>query len=173
MQRALISLLTDWEAWATEADKSNDGWQSDYPHWAELMNAATKAMEQPDTNVAAIEKCWLLSEEDEWLADHVRENPSQYVKLLTTLARSKYPSVRWQVYASLEEAGCVGIDILEVGSTDPDAYARRRAIFALAKVQPDIAFRKLNELGEDPDPTNRAVLSKLKEDLSKIAMLSN
>lgn len=173
MLEALVSLLTDWDAWAAEADKSDDGWQSDYPHWAELMNAAMIAMGQPDADVTAIEKCWLLSEEDEWLAEHVKKNPRRYVKLLTTLARSKYPSVRWQVYAALEEAGPVGIHILEMGITDPDAYARRRAVLALAKYQPGVVLRKLNELGDDPDPTNRAVFSKLKEDLSKFTMLSN
>lgn len=173
MKKSLVSLLSDWDTWAADADKASDGWQSDYPHWVELMSMAIKAMEQPDANVAAIEKCWLISEEDEWLAEHVRKNPSQHVKLLTALASSKYPSVRWQVYSSLEAAGPFGIHILEIGTTDPDAYARRRAILALAKAQPGSALRKLNELGEDPDPTNRDILSKLKNDLSKSEMLSN
>lgn len=174
MQEALVSLLTDWDAWAAEADKTDDGWQSDYPHWTELMDTAIKAMEQPNINIATIERCWLLAEEDEWLADHVRKKPSQYIQLLTMLARSKYSGVRWQVYASLEEAGSPGIHILEAGTTDPDAYARRRAMLALAKAQPSIAFRKLNEskLSDDPDPSNRAVFAKLKE-LSKIVIHSN
>ena len=167
MHTSLSFLLAEWEAWAAAADQSDDGWQSDYPRWAELMAAATAAMEHPDNNLDAIEKCWLLSEEDECLADHVRKNPSHYLGLLTALAKSNYPSVRWQVYASLEGASPIGADILESGSADPDAYARRRAIFALAKAKPGFVLDKIDEFCSDPDPDNRLVFTRLRDELSK------
>src|SRR5437660_1409881 len=103
MEEILTSLLRDWDSWSTEADKANDGWQSDYPRWTDLMNAAIEAMERNNENISAIEKCWLLSEEDEWFVEHVKNNPTRYMALLTKLAKSIYSSVRWQVYASLEE----------------------------------------------------------------------
>jgi hypothetical protein len=123
-------------------------------------------MEQPNPDIAALEKCWLLSEEDEWCAEHVRKNPSHYLELLTALAKSKYSSVRWQVYASLEAAGPVGLHLLESGMTDPDAYARRRAILALAKAQPSMVLHRMEELCHDPDEVNRRIFSRLKEELS-------
>lgn len=172
MYKNLTSLLTSWDAWAASADKSDDGWQSDYPRWVELMDAAAAAMEQPDQNVAAIEKCWLLSEEDEWCAEHVRKNPGHYLDLLMALSKSKYPSVRWQVYASLEETGSVGVHLLESGLVDPDAYARRRAVLALAKARPAVVLQKMNEFCNDPDEVNRRIFLRLKEELSSAAIPS-
>lgn len=165
METTLNSLLNDWHSWAATADKSSDGWQSDYPRWAELMQAATAAMEANHNDVCSIEECWLLSEEDEVLAEQVAIRPSRYMSLLSKLAKSIYPNVRWQVYASLENADQTAVPMLENGSTDPDPYTRRRAILALARVQPSKVIHKIDEFCNDPEPNNRAVFLKLKDEL--------
>lgn len=47
MHKNLTSLLESWDAWAASADKSNDGWPSDYPRWIELMEAAAVGWNNP------------------------------------------------------------------------------------------------------------------------------
>jgi len=54
--------------------------------------------------------------------------------VLQSLARSKNPSVRWQVYVALEKAP-FGRDILrDAIASDGDSYARRRAIGTYMKL---------------------------------------
>jgi hypothetical protein len=165
METTLQRLLKDWDLWAETADQSNDGWPSDFPAWEELMQAAIAAMDKNDNDISSIEKCWLLSEEDERLSEYVKENPKQYLELLARLAHSEYPDVRWQVYDCLGEAGPPVSPMLEKGTVDSDAYARRRAVLALARISPQWVLAKLDEYCNDPDPYNKNVFSELKKKL--------
>lgn len=161
METTLRRLLSDWDSWAETADKSNDGWPSDFPQWEELMQAAISAMDENSDDRSLIEKCWLISEEDERLSEHVKANPKQYLGLLAKLAHSEFREVRWQVYDCLGEVGLPVSPILERGTADPDAYARRRAILALARIAPEEFLKRFDKYCKDPDPHNREIFSKL------------
>jgi len=82
-----------------------------------------------------VEGAWAAAEEGEGLVDFARAHLSDVRSWLCALARSRFPSVRWQVYASL--SGATGLpwaeNILRDGLDDPDAYARRRAVLALSE----------------------------------------
>ena len=63
----------DWAKWASAADKSENGWQSDFPAWSDLMATAISAITQKSPShedIEYIDKCWAISEEDEELADY-------------------------------------------------------------------------------------------------------
>ena len=133
------------------------------------MQAAIWAMDREAEDGASIEKCWFFSEESEWLADYVKENPTRYIRLLTKLTQSQYPIIRWQAYSCLEFAGATGIQILEKGINDLDAYVRRRAVLALAKVSSGSVLARIDELCRDTDIDNQRILSRLKSELLKAA----
>jgi hypothetical protein len=45
---SLKNLLAKWSSWSETADKSENGWQSDFPEWQSLILTAEKLMEQSD-----------------------------------------------------------------------------------------------------------------------------
>lgn len=141
MTGALHKLRCDWDCWASGADKSENGWQSYYPRWGDLMSAAIAAMIQPavsDEGFRDIEWCWAISEEDEELADYAKGHFEQCWEVLHRLAESVHRDVRWQVYSVLGVAGHrpEAERLLRSGLDDPDRYCRRRALLALARLAP-------------------------------------
>ncbi len=93
----LRELRRGWEQWAVSADTSEDGWQSEYPRWGELMIAARSAMAMPDSadeHFSDIEFCWAISEETEDLADYARDNVAQCWDLLQRLTHSEMGSLQ-------------------------------------------------------------------------------
>ncbi len=62
---SLGELLEAWNTWSAGADRSEDGWESDFPNWQALMDAARAAMLRGDP--AFLDECFTLSEEDEEL----------------------------------------------------------------------------------------------------------
>lgn len=94
----LHGLRLDWERWAASADRSEGGWQSDYPAWDALMGAAEAAMLQPALSaegLADVELGWATSSEAETLADFAREHPDQCWETLQHLSASAHSDVRW------------------------------------------------------------------------------
>lgn len=160
----LHSLRHDWERWAVEADRSEEGWQSDYPDWAELMRAAESVMLRPlvsPEELADLELCWAISSEDETLADFAREHIDQCWNTLQRLSTSEHSDVRWQVFSVLGSAGPRAEEVLRAGLDDPDPYARRRALLSLAQLAPDDARQLAERFLRDPDPYLRQVAVEL------------
>jgi hypothetical protein len=155
---ALPDLYHDWEQWATTADQSENGWQSDYPGWQPLMEAASVCMVQcsgdPDC-IGVLECCWAISEETEDLATFARDHIKECWDTLQALVVSRNPTVRWQVYSALDAAGERGEALLRQGLADPDLYARRRALLALANVGPHDAKDLVEQYLDHDDPYMR------------------
>lgn len=164
MARTLSDQCQDWQRWAADADDTEEGWQSDYPAWRDLMNAAAAAMTgSPVTGEAIkdIELCWAISEETEDMADFARENIEECWQTLSLLAQSSVPQVRWQVYSVLGLAGGKAEDLLRAGLEDPDAYCRRQAILSLARLSPADARELADRFAQDPDPYIRQASAQL------------
>ncbi len=151
----LHGLGRDWERWAASADRSEEGWQSDYPAWDALMGAAEVAMLQPALSaeeLADVELCWAISSEAETLADFAREHLDQSWETLQRLSTSEHSAVRWQVFSVLGSAGPRVEGLLRAGLDDPDPYARRRALLSLAQQAPSDARQLAERFLRDPDP---------------------
>lgn len=168
MQQSLKELSEDWLEWSSHADKSNDGWGSDYPAWDDLMSAAMSTMtsnSDQDGDIDALELCWRISEETEDLADFARENIDGCWNVLLRLVHSQHPQVRWQVYDVLSEAGAKSESILREGLDDTDPYVKRRAILSLARLSPADAGHLAQRFANDPDPyIRKASLEFLRSD---------
>ncbi len=158
MTTTLRGLVRDWERWAAGANKSEDGWQSDYPAWDALMEAATAAMVRPSPTPEELEdiaRCWAISEECERLADYAKDHIDRCWETLRYLVHSRYTEARWQAYEVLGRAGPQAEDLLRVGLADPDAYCRRRALLSLARLRPADAKQLAARFLQDADPYMR------------------
>ena len=160
-----LTLLTRaWQAWAPTADQSEDGWQSDFPDWRILMALACDAMrdaELQSVHLMQIEQCWAWSEETEDLLDCAVDAIDICWPVLTRLVRSDAASVRWQVYAALAAGGPGAKAYLRAGLDDSDGYCRRRALLALAQLEPGDAADLQRRFRNDSDPYMRQVAASL------------
>ena len=167
-ERHLEELLQHFDLWATSADRSDAGWESDFPQWPDLMRGAERLMAQEHQSEAALSllgRCWALSEEDEdcaeWARGHLQETHVQ--ELVRGLADDADWNSRWQAYDVLGSLTPLDDDAraaLEKGLTDENAYARRRAFLSLlrhreADVQPYIL-----QMLTDVDDHNRDIASR-------------
>jgi hypothetical protein len=78
---SLNSLVKRWKKWADSANKSEDGWQSLFPEWRNLILKASGLMartELTDQDLQDLEFSWFISEEDEDMADHVKKEVDTY-----------------------------------------------------------------------------------------------
>jgi HEAT repeat protein len=153
--KELRELVDAWKQWAITADRSEDGWQADFPEWAALVEAAGDAMSRGITDQSALDllaECWQASEEGEELVEYTKNRISECWPVLEALAESKLPACRWQVYEAAGAAGSKAEHLLRKGLKDADAYARRRAIFALARLRPHDAPMLAESLMRDPEP---------------------
>jgi hypothetical protein len=154
MSTTLHELCKDWQNWAVTADRSEDGWQSDYPQWDNLMYAAKAAMLKPSLSVEDlqdIELCWTISDETEDLAEYAIEHLDQCWEVLNHLAQSSYLEVRWQVFYVLSFAGRKAEPLLRRGLADPNPYCKRRAFLSLVALQPDDAKELAEQFMQDED----------------------
>jgi HEAT repeat protein len=145
----------NWQKWVTHADKSEAGWQSDYPAWANLMATAISSMTKRPLaldSISYIDQYWAISEETEDLADYAKDHIAACWEILHHLAKSENPDTRWQVYEVLGHAGPKAESLLRVGLSDPDSYCRRRALLSLARLQPDDASQIAEKFVHDSDP---------------------
>lgn len=147
--------VSKWQSWAKNADQLEDGWQSNYPEWPALMQVCEQSMKSENLDskqLSAIEVCWKISEESEQLADFASKNVNTLYPLLERLSHSKYPEVRWQVYSILPTAGKKSEGLIREGTSDTDAYVKRRALIALASLEPDDKIKLANMCRESDDP---------------------
>ncbi len=160
----LHSLLLRWQEWAAGASRSDDGWETFFPHWQHLIKAAQICMvsfDGTEDRMSDLELAWSISEESEELVDFAKENLSSVWPVISGLVKSKYPRVRWQMYEVAGAAGSRGHNLLWQGLDDSDAYCRRRALLAFGR--PDRAMRErlIQKLARDEDPTIRRICSEL------------
>jgi len=129
-------LANEWRSWSAAADRSESGWQSDFPRWPELLDAARAVMMAPfdAQSRSDVELVWEASEEGEEMLEFSSKRLDNTEPWIRELARSNSADIRWQVYDTLRDG--VGKQwaegILRCGLVDADPYARRRAALALA-----------------------------------------
>ena len=156
MRSNLLRMHSAWKDWSLSASKDEDGWQSDFPRWSELMSAAMQAMcqstELDDAEWQALESCWDISEEGEELLEYASEHIEECWPAIEVLATSTLATCRWQVYEAAASAGKNAEPLLRKALEDQDTYARRRAILALARIKPDEGKALAQSLLEDADP---------------------
>jgi hypothetical protein len=155
--RSLVELCRDWKAWAVHAEKVEDGWQTDYPGWADLLATAREVMAQAslsEKELQALDLCWAISEETEPLLEYAQSHLAQCWLALSELARVGQPDTRWQVYSALgaaqERPGAESL--LREGLDDPDPYCRRRTLISLARFKPVDARQLAERFLGDSDP---------------------
>lgn len=163
--KTLHELIRQWQQWARTADRTEEGWQSDFPAWEELMDAAIRIMTKSDLSereLNDLELCWSISEESEELADYARAHAATTWETLVRLAKSDLPEVRWQVYDALSFSGDRAGEILRAALDDPDMYARRRAILSLAQIRPTDADSLAKRFEHSDDPYIRSAAQQLR-----------
>jgi len=148
-------LMEEWKRWAKAAERTNEGWQSDFPKWDLLIAAAIEALCGPmpdEDTLRLLAECWAAAEEGEDLLERAKERIDRCFPGVEALAASSLPACRWQIYEAAAAAGPRSERLLRVGLTDSDGYARRRAVLALARVKPRDAQDIARRLMEDRDP---------------------
>lgn len=155
----LTTHYSDWRLWSARADRSENGWESDFAEWAQLMERAAEAMRDAPPNdpelFHAVEACWAISEETEDLLRFAEDHLDECRAWLQRLAKSDQPAVRWQVYEAIIESGEETDEILRAGLDDEDSYARRRAALALARTNPPDAKALTKQLMSRSDAYER------------------
>ncbi len=109
---------------------------------------------EPDT-IALLAECWSAAQEDEELLGCASERLLECWPILQALAQSHLPGCRWQVYEAVAGLGAQAEPILRQGLSDPDEYARRRALLSLARIGPRDAQALAESYLKDPDPYMR------------------
>jgi hypothetical protein len=151
-------LFREWKEWCVTADRSEDGWESDFPQWQALIETACHAMTQgaaPPETVAILAECWSASQEDEELLTFAGGNLDKCWPTIQVLVQSNLPGCRWQVYEVAAGIGRQAEGMLRQGLSDQDAYARRRALLSLSRLRPSDAHVLAERFGQDPDPYMR------------------
>jgi len=162
----LHSLLVCWSEWAATTDRSEDGWESFFPHWPRLMRAAQASMAAFDHTIgtlADLERAWSLSEETEDLLEFAKLHTSDCWSVVTALAKSKDARVRWQIYDVAGSINPEGKAILWRGLEDSDAYCRRRALLAFGRPDSATLASIVQKLADDPDPTIQRIIESMGE----------
>jgi hypothetical protein len=153
---SLKDIYQSWHSWSMHADKTEEGWQSDFPLWNDLIESAKNLMIResisPD-ELQILALCWAISEESEELQEFAIKHIDKCWPTLEKLVFSELPACRWQVYTSLAYAGKKAEWLLrEHGLTDDDSYCRRRAILALAHQGIDDVKELALQFIHDADP---------------------
>lgn len=153
----LQGIFARWKLWSESADQTEEGWESDFPEWDKLMDAALATIVEAtfgDATAATISECFSISEEGEDLLGRIRARGREAVRGLALLADSERPSCRWQVYEALGDLKDCSLaeSLLRRGLADEDNYARRRAILALSRLSPVDARDLVARFIGDSDP---------------------
>ena len=154
-----------WLKWACTALQNEDGWESNFYQWNNLMAEAKETMSNSFYSSNAmldLELCWKISNETEDLADYAKSNLDQCRDILFKLASSEYPEVRWQVYEVLGYAGKTAEEQLRKALSDTDSYCKRRAILSLSKLCPHDALQLSERFANDTDPYIRKAALELR-----------
>lgn len=164
MEDTFINICNAWLQWSSNADKSEEGWESDYPKWEELIDLASQIMSLEnisDEVMQSLELCWSLCEETEDLVDLSKDKLKQWRSNLHKLSKSANNKVRWQIYECLKWGDRVDEDILNNGLEDSDSYCRRRAILSLVHLRPATSMQIRSRFSNDPDKYIRDIVSKM------------
>lgn len=132
-------LLEHWKHWSLSADRHSDGWESDFPDWAALIDAAEATLlggASSSAVLSALAECFALAQEDEELLEFAVRHIDACWPMLQALATSPVAGCRWQVYVAAVAKGAAAEPLLREGLSDPDPYAQRRALLALARLRP-------------------------------------
>jgi hypothetical protein len=168
VERQLESWLQQFDFWAATADRSEDGWESDFPQWQELMQATEKASitgHLSQHTLLMLGRCWALSEEDETCADWTREHlQEEHIReMVRRLTASLDPDTRWQAYDVLGDLLASSDKVrpvLEAGMADENPYVRRRAFLPLLHHLGNDATPYLLRMLADEDSYNRYIAVK-------------
>lgn len=154
MSLDLKELFQEWDDWSQTADRSEDGWQSDFPGWNELISLAERRMADEPTpeEIEIIARCWEISEETEELLDFAKNNTSKCWRTIEALVKEGGASARWQAYVAAAAGGTLAESLLRNALNDPDPYARRRGALALARLKPTDSRHIAETLLIDEDP---------------------
>ncbi|MEO0461198.1 MAG: HEAT repeat domain-containing protein [Myxococcota bacterium] len=153
-----------WRVWASTASTVENGWQSDFPDWSKLIDAACEVMKKglvDSKTLNLLEEAWAISEEGEELSDFASEHIEESWAALQALANSPLPACRWQVYHAAAAAGAKAEELLRSGLSDVDGYCRRRAFLALAQLGPKDAKSLAEQAMGDSDPYMRSASIKM------------
>jgi len=158
----LSTFLRDWERWSVDADRSEDGWQTDYPQIGELVVIAEGLMIGPtleEGTLRDLDLCWAITEEDELLAEFAHEQLDRCWSALRWLIACGHKDTRWQIAAVLEDAtdNPEAEVLLRAALDDPDTYVCRRALVSLARFTPPDVRELAERFLRDPDPYLRQV----------------
>lgn len=153
----LAILLHDWDCWSVNADRGEDGWQTDYPRMNVLVVVAEGLMISADLDEATLrdlDRCWTITEEDELLADFARERIERCWPVLRWLVAHGQRDTRWQVADVLGDAINIpeAAVLLRAALDDPDTYVCRRALISLARFMPPDAHDLAERFLRDSDP---------------------
>jgi hypothetical protein len=151
----LERLYAEWKTWSLSANKDEDGWESDFPMWSDLMSAASEAMGREDLShedLNVLAHCWAISEESEELREFAENNVDSCWPVLEVLTGSDSAACRWQAYVAAAKAGPRARKLLSNGiASDPDPYIRQAAI-ELVRAINDPALKRITHdiLANDP-----------------------
>jgi HEAT repeat protein len=151
----LERLYAEWKIWSLSANKDEDGWESDFPMWSDLMSAAMEAMGREDLShedLDVLAHCWAISEESEELREFAENNVDSCWPVLEVLTGSDSAACRWQAYVAAAKAGPRARKLLSNGIADSDSYVRRRCILSLASIASTEDRLLAETLISDPDP---------------------
>jgi HEAT repeat protein len=129
--------VDEWKQWAATADRSENGWETDFPQWPALVEVASQAMTDAEASPRELELlsfCWSISDETEELSSAAAEQNDQCLPALEHIAAHGDQRARWQVFAAIELVNERTKKLLETGLSDPDLYCRRRAVLSWARL---------------------------------------
>lgn len=161
-------LLDDWLLWAPSVPYRDhfEGWEGTFPHWEALIQTAGEVMclnPLPVDAVPLLEACWILSDECQEMQDWAKAHIQACFHSLIVLTKSRYPTVRWQVYVTMTCLRAGGMGHLRDALEDPDAYCRRRAASELVDLCPVDHVELSKRIIDDPDEWTRRLAVQLRD----------
>lgn len=161
------SLYCDWLDWSNEADKTEDGWESDFPKWDDLIESCKKIMfhNLEDIDFETLSKCWEVSHETEDFINFSKNNIDRIRPVLHRLSESIHKNTRWQVFEVLSVGDNRDLPILEKGLVDSDNYCKRRAILSISRHNFEVDDKLIEEFSKDKDPYIRLASIQLLKNL--------
>lgn len=136
----LVKLINDWKSWSKTASKLENGWESDFPMWNEIISESVKILlskTEGNEELALVDFIFSISTETQDLVDysvdHFVEVKSNLIKLLEFCCSDS----RWQIY-EIFKVGDRETDIVLMNmiGNESDPYALRRGILTLLDRKP-------------------------------------
>ncbi|KKQ34180.1 MAG: peptidase C14, caspase catalytic subunit p20 [candidate division WS6 bacterium GW2011_GWA2_37_6] len=136
MKNKLKIEIINWKHWAKGASKEEDGWESDYPNWNNLISTTTDLIEnskqKSEEELKLIEFVLKVSEETEDLIPIIKINADKHKEMIQYLISSVHWEVRWQICECLSNGNNeYWKKFLISALDDKNEYVQRRALLAL------------------------------------------